>query len=251
MDKKVKNEYYVIGFGKFGEQVAKTLYDNGLNVVIIENDKKRAEKAAELSEYTMVIDATDLVALKETGIANAKTVVVAVSDIQNCILICANLIQLGSKGSIIARAQNNIHKMVLKTMGIENVTIPEIEVAHHIALQAMYSFNQAVYSLAREFSWTTLVISNGSIVNQEIRELALPSKYGINVLFINRGGKNIYPITPNEKFQLGDLCTIMCEDNKLGKALDFFTDPLFRNASATKSDDIINVDKKETKKTSK
>ena len=152
MNKKVKNEYYVIGFGKFGQQVAKTLYDNGLNVVIIENDKKRAEKAAELSEYTMVIDATDLVALKETGIANAKTVVVAVSDIQNGILVCANLIQLGAKGSIIARAQNQIPKMVLKTMGIENVTIPEIEVAHHVALQAMYSFNQAVYSLARELS---------------------------------------------------------------------------------------------------
>ena len=244
MASKVKNEYYVIGFGKFGEQVAKTLYDNGLNVVIIENDKKRAAKAAEISEFTMEIDATDIVSLKETGIANAKTIVVAVSDIQNCILICANLIQLGAKGSIIARAQNTIHKMVLKTMGIENVTIPEIEVAHHIALQAMYSFNQAVYSLAREFSWTTLVISNGAIVNQELKDLSLPSKYGINILFITRGGKNIYPIRPNEKLQLGDLCTIMCADNRLGKALEYFTDPLFRNASGDGStEEVIHVDK--------
>ena len=244
---KIKNEYYVIGFGKFGEQVAKTLYDNGLNVVIIENDKKRAEKASEVSEYTMCIDATDLVALQETGIANAKTIVVAISDIQNGILVCANLIQLGAKGSIIARAQNKIHKMVLKTMGIENVTIPEIEVAHHVALQAMYSFNQAVYSLAREFSWTTLVISNGSIVNQEIKDLDLPAKLGINILFIRRGGKNIYPIRPNEKLQLGDLCTIMCEDDKLGKALNFFTDPLFRNASESKSEEQVKVETKEDK----
>ena len=247
MAKKVKNEYYVIGFGRFGEQVAKTLYDNGLNVVIIENDKKRAAKAAELSEYTMEFDATDIVSLKETGIGNAKTIVVAISDIQNCILICANLIQLGAKGSIIARAQNQVHKMVLKTMGIENVTIPEIEVAHHIALQAMYSFNQAVYSLAREFSWTTLVISNGDVVNQEIKDLSLPSKLGINILFITRGGKNIYPIRLNEKLQLGDLCTIMCADSKLGKAIEYFTDPLFRNANDSDNEEIINVEEKPKK----
>ena len=251
MSSKVKNEYFVIGYGKFGEQVAQTLYDNGLNVIIIERDKHRTDKASEISEYAMCLDATDLVSIKETGIGNAKTVVVAVSDIQDSILICANLIQLGVKGSIIARAQNNIHKMVLKTMGIENVTIPEIEVAHHVALQAMYNFNQAVYSLANEFSWTTLVVSNGSIVNQEIRTLNLPKKMGINILFITRGGKNIFPISPLEKLQLGDSCTIMCEDKKLGKALDFFTDPLFRNAKEEMLQDKIVINQDQNKKDKK
>ena len=148
----LKNEYFVIGCGKFGTQLATTLSGNGLYVVTIDKSQEKVDCISKYSDYGMCVDTSNIDALRDTGVVNATCVIVAISDIQESIMTCANLIELGVGGNIIARAQNKIHKRILETMGIHHVTIPEIEVADRVALQAMYRFSESVHSLTEGFS---------------------------------------------------------------------------------------------------
>lgn len=230
MQNRTKNEYFIIGYGKFGSEIAKTLNANGLNTIVLDIDQQLVEKAAETCSYAMKIDATDITQLQQTGIAKAKTVIVAISDVQESILTCANLVQLAVKGKIIARAMNMTHKRVLKTMGIEHVTVPESEVAYQVALQAMYRFNQSVYQITEGFSWIHLIVSNNNVVDVPIKDLNLRAELGGTILFINHNGKNIFPVSPDAMLELGDNIAVMCPDYNLGKVVDFFTDPMFQGS---------------------
>ena len=64
----------------------------------------------------------------------------------------ANLVELGAQGVIIAIATNKLHARVLKIMGIEHVVLPIHESASRVALQALYNFNESVYSLTNGLS---------------------------------------------------------------------------------------------------
>jgi trk system potassium uptake protein TrkA len=146
-----KNDYCVIGLGRFGAEVASQLNKMGKNVMVIDNDPNLIQKAGKIHELAIVSDASDIHSLAETGITSVGTIIVAVSNIESSIMICANLRELGLK-DIIAKAINNVHKRVLKTMGISRVVIPEIEIADRIAFQALFNIGIDIVNIGSGFS---------------------------------------------------------------------------------------------------
>lgn len=226
-----KNDYFILGYGKFGRRVTQTLIEKNNNVIVLDNNKEVIDKAPDTVSCAMCIDTTDINALKETGILNATCIIVAISDVQDSILTCANLVELGVKGNIIARAQNTMHKRVLKTIGIEHVAVPEEEVAHRVGLQAMYHFDESVHSLTADYVWVSLVVSNRNCTNQPLKDLNIRGKINASILFIKHNGENIFPVKSNTTLSLGDLVVIMASEKTLGLAIDFFTDSMFRSVN--------------------
>jgi trk system potassium uptake protein TrkA len=146
-----KNDYCIIGLGRFGSEVATQLNKMGKNVMVIDKNPNLVQKASKIHELAIVCDASDINSLAETGITGINTVIVAVSNIESSIMICANLRELGLK-DIIAKAINNVHKRVLKTMGISRVVIPEIEIADRIAFQALFNVGVDIVNIGSGFS---------------------------------------------------------------------------------------------------
>ncbi|WEK83068.1 MAG: TrkA family potassium uptake protein [Mycoplasma sp.] len=228
-----KSDYFIIGYGKFGRRVAKTLIEKGNNVVIIDANKEIVDKVDANISYAMCVDATDIDALKETGVINAKCVIVAMSSVQESILTCANLVELGAKGNIIARAQNGMHKRVLKTIGIEHISVPEEEVAHRVALQAMYHFGESIHSLTEGFVWLRLIVSNHKCIAKPVQELNIRENVGASILFIKKNGEVVFPILADTQLALGDVVYILTSEKMLSKTIDFFTDPMFRAVNSS------------------
>jgi trk system potassium uptake protein TrkA len=146
-----KNSYCVIGLGRFGQEVALQLHKMGKDVMVIDVDGEAVKKASKIYEIAVECDSTDINSLAETSITSVSTVIVAISNIEVSIMVCANLRELGLK-DIIAKATNNVHKRVLKTMGIARVVIPEIEIADRIAFQALFNVGVDITSVGNGFS---------------------------------------------------------------------------------------------------
>ncbi|MDR1234963.1 MAG: TrkA family potassium uptake protein [Mycoplasmataceae bacterium] len=216
-----KNDYCVIGLGRFGAEVASQLNKMGKNVMVIDKDPNLIQKAGKIHELAIVSDASDIHSLAETGITNVGTIIVAVSNIESSIMICANLRELGLK-DIIAKAINNVHKRVLKTMGISRVVIPEIEIADRIAFQALFNIGIDIVNIGSGFSWVKVTINNKIILNKTLAELNIRNKYGATIMMIQRQGHVIFPPTNDTKFELGDVVTFMCHDTKINNILKFF-----------------------------
>ena len=189
----MKKQFAVIGMGRFGSSVAKTLYDMGFEVLAIDRDEHRTQEVVHMVTHAVTADCTDEEALKALGIRNFDVVVVAIGqDIQASILTTLILKEMGIK-TLIVKAQNELQGKVLKKIGADKVVFPErdmgLRVAHHLTSPNVLDYIE----LSDEYSIVEMRVSS-EMVGKNLKELDIRARFGCNVMAIKRGSKmNISP----------------------------------------------------------
>ena len=90
----MKKIYGVVGLGKFGFHVAKTLAEGGAEVIACDIDEDRVRLMSEYVSRVYVADATDEKALMESGIPTADTVIVSIGEnIEANVLVVVQLME--------------------------------------------------------------------------------------------------------------------------------------------------------------
>ncbi|WP_302760327.1 potassium channel family protein, partial [Christensenella hongkongensis] len=139
----MKKQYVVIGLGRFGTSVAKTLVDQDAEVLVIDANEEKINQALSYATHAVQADATDEQALKSLGIRNFDVACVCLGEIQSSImaaLICKDQgIDL-----VLVKAQSEVHAKVLYKMGVDKVVFPErdmgIRVAHNLLSSNILDF---------------------------------------------------------------------------------------------------------------
>ncbi|MGZ0052585.1 potassium channel family protein [Brevibacillus gelatini] len=210
----MSKQFAIIGMGRFGSSVARTLYEMDYEVMGIDESEERINENIQHVTHAVVADSTDERALKEIGIRNFDVVVVAIGvDIQASILTVLTLKELGVK-KIVAKAQNERHGQVLYKVGADRVVFPErdmgVRVAHNLISANVLDFIE----LAEDYSVAEVVVSS-RMVGQNLRQLDIRRKYGVNVIAIKSGDKfNIAP-NPDEVIQYGDVLVVIGNNKDL------------------------------------
>jgi trk system potassium uptake protein TrkA len=125
-------EVAVIGLGRFGATLAETLIELHYEVLGIDPDPRVVEEYSTLLTHLVEADATDAQALRQLGVADFNTAVVAIGDIEASILTTANLNDLGVP-SIWAKAITPSHGKILERVGAHHVVSPEREMGVRLA----------------------------------------------------------------------------------------------------------------------
>ena len=121
----VKKEFAVIGLGRFGGSICRTLAEQGMEVMAIDINEDRVNDYSMIASHAVVGDSTDEKVLKELGIRNFDHVVVAIGDnIQASILTTIILKEHGVQ-NITVKAQNDYHEKVVVKIGADHVVHPE------------------------------------------------------------------------------------------------------------------------------
>ena len=121
--------FAVIGVGRFGIAVCRELLQNGADVLAVDRSARAVEELRQLEPAieARVVDCTDEEFLREAGILDMGTVVVAISEPIEA-SITATLIAKDSEGSkvkqVIARATSDLHEKMLKRVGADRVIFP-------------------------------------------------------------------------------------------------------------------------------
>lgn len=119
------NTVAVIGLGKFGFYVAKSLSKLDVKVIAVDNNEQRINEISEYIDNCFVLDSTNKHALEDVGIYELDTVVVSIGEnIEASILTVMALKDLGNK-NIIAKAITTIHGDILAKIGASKVVHPE------------------------------------------------------------------------------------------------------------------------------
>ena len=115
----------VIGLGKFGFYVAKSLSKLNIEVIAVDSDTEKVQQMALFTDNAFVLNSTSKVALEEVGIYNLETVIVSIGEnIEASILTVMALKDLGNK-NIIAKAITSTHGEILSKIGAFKVIYPE------------------------------------------------------------------------------------------------------------------------------
>ena len=186
-------QFVVIGLGRFGSSVARTLYALGNDVLAIDISEAAVQEISDSVTHAVQADGTDENVLKSTGIRNFDVAVIGMGDdVQGSIMSTLLVKELGVK-YVVAKAQSEIHAKVLYKIGADRVVFPERDmgtrVAHNLASSNILDYIElsSDYSIAE-------IAAIPDWVGKSLRELNMRSKYGMNVMAIKRNGDiNISP----------------------------------------------------------
>lgn len=210
----------VIGCGRFGTSVAKTLTRLGHDVMIVDNDP---ETVRELSEYVtsaVQMDAVDEASYKTVGIKNFDVAVVTIgSNIQASIMATVIVKDMGVP-IVIAKAQNEIHGKVLRRVGADKVIYPErdmgVRVAYNIATPNILDII--------EFSPDYSIIETVALDDwdgKSLKELKLSHTFGLTVIAIKTGESiNISPFA-DDVIRKGDIVVVLGNNDNLRKIKEY------------------------------
>lgn len=180
--------YVVIGCGRFGTAVAKTLIELGNEVMVIDSDEDIIREVGKWVTVAAEADVSDKDTLINLGIGNCDTAIISIgSSIEPSIIATITAKELGIK-SVVAKAKNDIHATILKKIGADIVIFPERDMGERIA-RKLSGRNVIDYiELSDDYSIVELKVQD-KWAGKSLSELKLPNRYGINLIAI-KSGKN-------------------------------------------------------------
>jgi trk system potassium uptake protein TrkA len=133
--KKKKPEFVVIGLGRFGRAVVKTLTAKGFSVLGVDRDQDAVQAVVDICTQAAVLDSTNEDALRELGIAAFDTVVVAIgTDFESNLITTVALKAIGVR-HVICKALSTRQKDILLRVGASEVIQPEADAGRELALE--------------------------------------------------------------------------------------------------------------------
>lgn len=131
-DNKIKTEFGVIGLGRFGLALAKTLAAAEKEVLVIDGDEDKVREIRNLIPDSFVLEKLTKESLEETGIQNCGTVIMCIAEkIDVSILTTMTLINMGIP-RVISKATSREHGAILEKIGAD-VVYPERDTAIRLA----------------------------------------------------------------------------------------------------------------------
>jgi len=108
-----KNVYLVIGLGRFGQAICRTLAEKGQQVIAVDRTRQLVEEMAEVVDLAAQADATDSDTLAKVGAKTADIAIVAIGGNIEASILATTILQDLQIPHVIARAENYTHARVL------------------------------------------------------------------------------------------------------------------------------------------
>ena len=126
-------QFAVIGLGRFGESVARTLSHHGAEVLAIDIKEEMVQEASDYATQAVQLDATDEKALRSVSIKDVDVAIVSIGqNIESSIMVSMLLKEIGVK-EVIAKAITGMHGKVLRQVGVSQVVFPERDMGVRLA----------------------------------------------------------------------------------------------------------------------
>ena len=219
-----RRQFAVIGLGRFGSAMARTLADLGQDVIGVDADSEKVRQLADTIAQAVELDATDERALRAVGVQDVDVAVVSIGEnIESSVLVVMQLRELGVK-SIVAKATTPLHGRILEKLGVSRVIFPEREMAMRIAHGLVMPNVIDYIELSSDLSVVELPAPE-PFVGRTLKQLELRPKYGLTLIAIKRrsagGDKDVTNVAPSadEVIRAGDVLSLLGSSERLA-ALD-------------------------------
>ncbi|MCF6412066.1 potassium channel family protein [Pseudalkalibacillus salsuginis] len=212
----MKKQFAVIGLGRFGGSICRSLSNNDMEVLAIDIDEDRVNEFSSIATHAVIADSTDESVLKSLGIRNFDHVIVAIGDnIQASILTTLILKELGVS-HITVKAQNDYHEKVVRKIGADRIVHPERDMGQRIAHNIMSNNVLDYLELSDEHSIVELIAS-GKMHDKTLIELDIRANYGCNVVAIKRDEEIIVSPQATQTIVKGDILIVIGADNDVNR----------------------------------
>lgn len=209
-------QFLVIGAGRFGSSIAKTLYNTGNEVMVVDERINIINELSDSVTHAIQANATDENIIKSLGPNNFDIVVIAMgADIQSSMLCAIMLKELGAK-YIVAKAQNELHAKLLKKIGVNKIIFPKRDMGANLARSLASSSIMDYIELSPKYSMVEISPLE-EWIGKNFIEINMRKKYGLNVMAVKH--ESTINISPKATYTLqkDDILIVIGKNKDLKK----------------------------------
>ncbi|KJJ86096.1 TrkA-N domain-containing protein [Candidatus Omnitrophus magneticus] len=185
-------KFAVIGLGRFGASVAKTLSEKGQEVIAVDKNEEFVHDVMDVVTKAVCLDATDEKSMKAIGIQNVDVAICGIGmNIEASILVTLLLQEMGVP-TIICKAVTEFHKKVLKKIGAHKVVLPERDMGIRVANSLLTRDANVLEHIELPGDASILeILPSADFIGKTLREIDLRAQYGVNIIAIKKIKKDM------------------------------------------------------------
>ncbi|NLW42562.1 MAG: TrkA family potassium uptake protein [Tissierellia bacterium] len=206
----------VFGAGRFGSALAKELFIEDIEVMVIDNDEEKIQEISPYVTTAIIADVLDEGAIKELGLRNFDVAVIAIGSNLEASIVAAVESKEYEIPMIYAKAGTDMQARILKKVGVDQVIYPEIELGERLARSISGKSIIEYIHFSEEYSIVE-INSPQNWAGKSLKELDVRNTFNINIIAIRRNDKTIVSPSALEKIEKGDNLIVIGEDQYLKK----------------------------------
>lgn len=198
-----QKHFVLIGLGSFGSALACKLKVNGCRVTGIDADAVRVEDLKDVLFEAVIGDGTDRDSLEPLGLQRATAVVISMGeDITRSLLATLHAKELGAR-HIMVKGVTQEHGKILKSLGVDRVVFPEIEIANQLADRLTWPNVIDYLPIDSEHSFVEIAVPD-SLAGRTLIDCDLRKRYGIWVVGAKDALTGKLTMFPEGSFMMND-----------------------------------------------
>jgi trk system potassium uptake protein TrkA len=209
-----REQFLVIGLGRFGGALAEDLIAHGHEVLGVDANPKLVQAHAQKLTHVVEADSTDIDAMRQLGAGDFGTAVVAIgTEVEASILTASVLVDLGVP-RIVAKAISEPHGKILSRVGAHRVVFPErdmgLRVARSLAGRDVIDYMQLDPGFVLLETKAPPELVGKTLAEAEVRR-----RYGLTVVSVKGAEKPATYATPETRIEEGDILVIAGETRRV------------------------------------
>ena len=213
--KQTETSFGVIGLGRFGTALVKTLTEAGQEVIAVDKEEQKVRAVRKYTDYAFVVETLNEESLQETGVQNCDTVTICIGEqLDVSILTTMLAIKMGIP-HVIYKANSQEHGEVLKQLGAA-VVYPESDMAVRIGKRLISGSTLDYISLDDDVEVRRIQVG-GKMIWSSIQELDIRRVYGINIIAVERDHQTNVEFPPSFCFQGEDIIAVIGKVDKIDR----------------------------------
>ena len=194
----IRKTYAVLGLGRYGTAVAKELANSGAEVLAVDMDENVVNQAALQIPFCKCANITDPEVFAQLGIGDVDEVIIAMANSLEATVMAITLCKENGVKSVIVKCGNEMQQKIYTRVGADKVVFPEKESGVRLAKNLLSSGFVDMIELSKGVSMVELDVQP-DWVGQNLIQLNLRRKYGINIVAVRNAGvvqTDVNPETP-------------------------------------------------------
>ncbi len=212
----MKKSVAVLGLGKYGRSVAKSLYAIGEDVLVADKDERRIRDISSKVTSAVCANLENEDEVMALGLQNMDIVITAMGGNIAASIMAVSIAKEKGVPLVIAKSSSSRMATILQRVGADKIIDPEkeggVRSARILASQAIHDYyelddNLCMVELQPKSAW----------IGKSLIELDLRKKHNMNVAAIKEKGGEWKYINPSHKLNENNLLMVILEKKDIEK----------------------------------
>ena len=206
--KGMDRQFAVLGLGRFGTSLVKTLSRKGYDVLACDHNQHLVQYISSYATHAVQADVTDENDMRQIGIGNFEVVIIGIGSDFEASLMATMITKEMGVPYVMTKARDLRQKKILESVGANRVVLPEMEMGERIANNLITTNVFDFINISDDYGILEIK-PRPKWIGRTIRQSNIRAETHLNVVALKREHQFIVSPKPDEHILDGDILVVV------------------------------------------